>query len=429
MEIMIDHVENVVQRMIREEVEANPNGTVFVSPRQHGKTTQCCVEVLLAATNAQNPGARAALVCRQLDMNRRNAWDTLKRLAKVIPGHRINETRLSIDFPHNDGRASLHGSDDPDTLRGLANDFVAVDETQLADKRLFPEVILPSLAARRGKALLVGTALSRHDPLWEMFQKVPTLAGWGRRLVKASEVNLLSPEQLALYRSIMSEEAFRREFESEPSESVDGSVYGRYLDAMEKESRLGRFPWDSSTLVSTSWDIGRDMTSIWFFQADGRGWVAIDYYQNAGMSLEHYIKVVREKPYAYREHIGPHDLAVTEFTNDRSRLDVAYSLGVDFNVAPRLSVEEGIDQVRRFFPKLSIDRVACEKGVAALRDYAFKWSDTLRDFSREPVHNWASHPSDALRYFVTGRDDDLGDYEPSKPAILNFDVYTFNKGR
>ena len=122
----------------------------------------------------------------------------------------------------------------------------------------------------------------------------------------------------------------------------------------------------------------------------------------------------------------PYDIAVTDFTNDQSRLEVARDLGIDFTVAPRLSVEEGIDAVRRFLPPFAIDRAACEAGLQGLQNYQYESNPVLRTFSAKPVHNWASHPSDSLRYFVTGHDPDADDQNETDKypfAITAFDLF------
>jgi hypothetical protein len=59
----------------------------------------------------------------------------------------------------------------------------------------------------------------------------------------------------------------------------------------------------------------------------------------------------------------------------------------------------------------------------------YTWDETLRILSCRPFHNWAAHACESLRYFATGHDDEVDTYEPSKPAMLDFDAYTFNRGR
>ena len=46
------------------------------------------------------------------------------------------------------------------------------------------------------------------------------------------------------------------------------------------------------------------------------------------------------------------------------------------------------------------DDKRCENGLNALRNYQREWDDVKRVFKRNPLHNWASHPSDSFRYLA-----------------------------
>ena len=126
-EITTAHVENAVQRQIRALVEAH-RFSILIIHRQAGKTTQGVVECIYNALTCPNPSARTAYVSEFLNMSRRNGWDYTKQLAGVVPDVKFNETQLTADFPHNGGRVSLFGSDNPDALRGLHHDFAVLDE-------------------------------------------------------------------------------------------------------------------------------------------------------------------------------------------------------------------------------------------------------------------------------------------------------------
>ncbi len=432
MEILIPYQPNVVQQQIHALIEAH-RFSILKIHRQAGKTLAAVAEAILAALASDPPFPRAAVVEPQLNMARRNAWDYLRRLAGVVPDVKLNETLLTADFPHNGGRVSLFGADNPDTLRGLHHDYVALDEYALMDPKTWPEVVLPTLAARHGKATLLGTILTRQDPLSLMFEKAASLEGWGRLMLRASETGVLSQEELDAARAVMSAEQYAREFEVEPSSTFDGSVYGAQLDAMEKEGRIGNFPWDPSTPVWTAWDLGvADLTVVWFLQPDGSGWAAIDYEEGTGAGLPFYIKRVRERPYIYGGHIAPFDIETTDYGSGKTRLEVARELGIDFTVAPRLPLEDGLDAVRRFLPRLSIDRTKCARGIESLQGYRFDWSDDLRTFSKRPRHDWASHGCDGLRTFVQGYEDipteqEAEAYTRNLRSELQFDPFRYER--
>ena len=151
-----------------------------------------------------------------------------------------------------------------------------------------------------------------------------------------------------------------------------------------------------------------DSTSIWFCQQVGRETRLIDYYEASGEGLEHYAKVIREKPYVYDEHLVPHDAQVRELGTGRSRFEVALSLGLRLRVVTRLSLEDGIQATRLMLRNVWIDEKNCGRGLQALREYIKAPIDNERGPSGEvlyrdrPKHNWASHAADALRTFAVG---------------------------
>jgi hypothetical protein len=74
-------------------------------------------------------------------------------------------------------------------------------------------------------------------------------------------------------------------------------------------------------------------------------------------------------------------------------------LGFRTRIAPKLSVEDGIEAVRRMLPRTWIDAEKCDVGLRAVRDYREK-VDPKRRVSLGPLHDWTSHAADALRYLM-----------------------------
>jgi hypothetical protein len=79
---------------------------------------------------------------------------------------------------------------------------------------------------------------------------------------------------------------------------------------------------------------------------------------------------------------------------------MAADLGVNFTIAARLTVEDGINAVRMLIPKMWFDKTRCEQGLNALVNYRRDWNAKTDDWRDKPLHDWSSHGSDALRYFA-----------------------------
>jgi hypothetical protein len=104
----------------------------------------------------------------------------------------------------------------------------------------------------------------------------------------------------------------------------------------------------------------------------------------------------------YGEHYFPHDIVHRELSTGRSRLDALSSLGIQATVVPESIVLDGINEVRKLLGRTWIDPVRCERGLEALRQYRREYDERLKDWKKNPLHDWTSHAADALRYFVLG---------------------------
>jgi hypothetical protein len=59
-------------------------------------------------------------------------------------------------------------------------------------------------------------------------------------------------------------------------------------------------------------------------------------------------------------------------------------------------------EVRKVLGRSWIDPVRCERGLEALRQYRREYDERLKDWKKNPLHDWTSHAADALRYFALG---------------------------
>ncbi|MEL0099990.1 MAG: hypothetical protein VW907_10575, partial [Opitutae bacterium] len=129
----------------------------------------------------------------------------------------------------------------------------------------------------------------------------------------------------------------------------------------------------------------------------------IDFYENSGLALDHYVNVLREKGYIYEQHILPHDVRVKELGTGKSRMEVLQSLGLNgVEVAPMLPIEDGIQAVRTMLDRCWFDVDKCERGIDALRQYRRDWDENGKAWRGRPHHDWCSHAADAFRYLAVG---------------------------
>ena len=182
---------------------------------------------------------------------------------------------------------------------------------------------------------------------------------------------------------------------------VEGAYYTKYLDRMRLRGQIGEVPWEPGFKVHTVWDLGvRDSTTIAFFQVIGQTVKIIDCYENNKVGLEHYAKILSQKPYSYGKHIGPHDIKVRELGTGMTRLEKARQLGISFTVAPDVSIEDGIESVRSSLSKVWIDAKNCANLIKSLESYRQEWDHKRQVYKGYPLHDWASHWADTMRYLA-----------------------------
>lgn len=211
----------------------------------------------------------------------------------------------------------------------------------------------------------------------------------------------------------------KREYPSIPGEAfqqtVEGAYYAKQFRWLYENGRIGSLPDNSHLPVHTFWDIGvGDSTSIWFVRIVGDEYHIIDYYENSGEGLRHYMKTLKCRGYTYGEHWGPHDIDNREFGSDaKSRREIAregyeidgakYSL--KFHVVPRESIDTGIESAREILKQCIFDDEKCADGVKALESYRKEWDDKHGCWKDKPLHDWTSHGSDAFRYFAVTKNN------------------------
>lgn len=388
----------------------------MVCHRRAGKTVAAINDLLLRAARCKRKRPRAAYIAPLHKQAKDAAWDCLKHYGLMVPGAEARETELSVDLP-NGGRVRLYGADNPDALRGIYLDEVVLDEYAQMREGLWSEVIRPALADRRGKATFIGTPMGRNAfaQLWERAKGDPA---WFALMLKASESGLLPAEELAAARQDMSADQYAQEFECSFGAAVVGAYYAKVIDQAELEGRIGRVPWEPKLPVHTAWDLGiGDSTVIWFFQLARLEVRVIDFHENSGVGLSHYVGELlarKGKGWAFGEHILPHDAEVRELGTGKSRVEVLWEAGIHPRVLPAMPVDDGIQAVRALLPRCWFDGERCARGLDALRQYRRAYDDRLRSFRSRPLHDWTSHAADGFRYLAMGLPEQAAKPKPIK---------------
>lgn len=186
-------------------------------------------------------------------------------------------------------------------------------------------------------------------------------------------------------------------------QTLEGAVYAEQIRYLTANNRITSVPYNPSSLVYTYWDLGwSDATAIWFVQKVGMGYHFIDYYENNQKDLQHYVKVIQEKPYVYGRDNLPHDARSKQLGTGMSIEEQLRELGRDVHIVPKLTINDGIAAARTIFPMCWFDQEKCADGITALKHYRYDVNEDTGQRSKEPLHDWSSHSADGFRYFAVG---------------------------
>lgn len=186
---------------------------------------------------------------------------------------------------------------------------------------------------------------------------------------------------------------------------LDGAIYANEIRAATSAGRFRSVPHTPGVPVDLFLDLGRaDRTTIWFVQVVGNEFRLIDYYENRGFVFSHYLDVLRarkeELGYAYGEMWLPHDANHELLASERTIRQQASNAKFATRMVPNLSVAVGINAARSIFSRCYFDEDRCADGLQCLRNYRYDVDPETQQYSKNPLHDWASHGSDAFRYFA-----------------------------
>jgi len=360
------------------------------------------------------------------------AWEPLKRIAAAVPGHKPNESELSIKYPRrstfpnrtrmslrgplnpdvNSTTVRLFGADNPDAFRGLPFSGVSYDEYSQHPPNIHGEVVSKALADHVGFGIFAGTIKGKNqlfrtyqaakgNPAWfALWQDVDkTLQTEEGATITAIRRSMLDDLE-QIQQGLMTQAEYDQEWYLSPTAAIKGAYYGKEVDAAQREGRIRMVPYDPALKVHDVWDLGKGpKMAVGLFQRFGRAVQMIDYVQGKESDgIPQIIKVLQEKPYVWGKHFAPHDVRATDLGTGKTRLETAAALGWKFEIVPEMSVDDGINAGRLLFPRLWIDDTKCQLFIDAIGQYRQEWDEKRGMFRDIPLHDWTSHPADMYRY-------------------------------
>ncbi len=190
--------------------------------------------------------------------------------------------------------------------------------------------------------------------------------------------------------------------------SSEGAILSRWVNEAEREGRINNdvlFDPHGSPIEISS-DIGfRDTAAWWFWQRKVGGFAVLKYDHDSGLDADDWIprlqQTIHDLDFGRLGKIWlPHDARAKTFQSKHSSMEKFLSaFGANkVDVIPQSKKLDQISAARKVIKRCEFNREQCEAGIDGLLAWEYEWIDDNNVFSKEPLHNWASHPGDAFAY-------------------------------
>lgn len=392
--------------------------------RSSGKSTT--VATLLAIKATHQP--LRILCCREYQNS--IADSVHKLLSDVIKKYKLPSWEIGREYIRN-----ANGSEF--SFKGIKNNaqsiksFESVDVCYVEEAASISseslEILLPTIRKPGSYFVFVWNPLSENDAIWERIFKNPDERTYLKTVNSTDIEQLLSPEIIAEREKMRKEnpELFAHVWLGTPLTVTTGSIYGKQLAQAREDGRIGKVPYDGSAPVYAALDLGvGDSTAICFFQTVGQEIHFIDYYESSGEDLAHYINVLANKPWEYRQIFLPHDAKARELQTGKTREEFFREHGyANVTILRPSSYAFGQDDInmtaRPKFSRCWFDQEKCARLLECLAAYHYEYDEKNKLLKDRPKHDWSSHAADAFMYSLIAETEQI-----EVQTQIHFKVYT-----
>lgn len=190
--------------------------------------------------------------------------------------------------------------------------------------------------------------------------------------------------------------------------NLQGAILGKWVAKARREGRINNDieydPGGAPVIISS--DLGfRDTASWWYWQPLPGGFNLLKYEGESGWDAEDWIPHIKEN----LENMGirklgkiylPHDAKAKTFQSKHTTISQFLAgFGPDHvAIVPQSKKMDQISAARNVIDRCAFNETSCESGLDGLEAWEYLYNPDTEVFSKEPNHNWASHPSDAFAY-------------------------------
>ena len=356
----------------------------------------------------------------QAGQARKAIWDAVnpktgkKRIDEAFPQALRRATRnheMQIEFV-NGSTWQVVGSDNFNSLVGSTPAGIVYSEWALANPAA-RAYLRPIIAENNGWQVFITTPRGKNHA-YTTLQAAKNNPSAFAQVLSAYQTGVFSTQQLDEERAAyvaefgpeLGQSMFDQEYGCSFEAAILGAVLGRWMARAAQQGRIGDLLYDpNGAPICISSDLGfRDTASWWFWQPRLDGFGLVGYLGQSGLDADEWIEKLTEYMANRQMKLGqiwlPHDARNKTFATKHTPMErFLHAFGPEkVSVVPVTKIADRINAARRVIESCHFDEAMCSDGLDGLTSWRYEFDVETRTMSREPAHDWASHPGDAFSY-------------------------------
>lgn len=339
-------------------------------------------------------------------------WDGITndgiRFIDFIPQEMIeakNETEMKIVLK-NGSIIQVIGTDKFDAIRGT-NPIGCVFSEYAYQNPMAWDVVRPILKANGGWAVF-NTTPQGENHSHDLGEIAKNNDDWFYQVLTIDDTGVLTLEDIeAERREGMDEDMIQQEYYCSHKVGARGAYYAALMNQIEEKGQLANLPIEKHLPVHIFQDLGRnDSYSMGFLQKVGKEIRFIDFYEDNGKEVAHYIDYARRLGYHFGFVYLPHDAKQKRVEAKNSVWEQWEEAGFKVRLVPKHQINSGIQEVRKKMHRMWFDKTRCSHLIKCIKNYCKAWDERAKVFRNDPKHDWSSHAADMVRYVAVGWEEE-----------------------
>jgi PBSX family phage terminase large subunit len=362
---------------------------VHIAGRRTGKSYGAAI---LAFAKLLEPGQQVMVVAPNFSLSS-IIWDYVTDLIRQmeIEVEKFNQKDKVVKLI-NGSIFRLLSANNRDSLVGRAANLLIVDEAAIIpNDEYFTRDLRPALSTfKDSRCLWISTPRGKGNYLYDYFLRGddPNFEEWGSAKFSWRANPLLSEKDVEEARKAMTKALYLQEYECEWT-----TTESQIFDAINEEKHVIDCADQSYSEVIAGLDVGyRDENVFVVIGCSDDKYYILDEYISKESTTSELAAVITEKINQW----GIESIYI-DSAAQQVKADFAYDFDIYCENAIK-SVNDGISFLQSLIEndKLHFDTEGATHTYAAMSAYSWNQNTDIP----KPIHNWASHPCDAVRYGI-----------------------------